>query len=193
MARDDRKQEKPGVSAKADISLVGTVDQAMAEKLRDQLGEAEAGEGPVTIDITTLGGDPEMARRMIVEIDAARERLEGRRLVFVGKTAVYSAGTTMMGGFPVADRYLTRDAVLLLHCRQMEKTMQLQGPLASSRIQLGQVLEEVENGMRLEREGFQTIIEGSDVSLDEICERAMTSWYVPAAEALERRLIAGVV
>jgi hypothetical protein len=37
-----------------------------------------------------LGENAEIARRMMLEIDLARERLPGVRFVFVGKTAVYS-------------------------------------------------------------------------------------------------------
>ena len=78
MARDDRAKAEPDAAAKADISLVGPVDEAMACKLRDALAHATKSEEPLTIDMTTLGGDPEMARRMIAEIDAVRERLKGR-------------------------------------------------------------------------------------------------------------------
>ena len=164
----------------------------MLASFREQLARAEQGGGPIAIELMTMGGDADMGRRLALEVKLARERL-GRRLVFVGKTAIYSAGTTMMGGFPVADRYLTRDAVLLLHCRQLDKTMELQGPLESSRIRLEQALAEIETGQRLEREGFEAIVAGSDIGIDEICEKALTAWYVPAEEALERRLVAGLI
>src|SRR6478735_6715901 len=78
MAREDREISAPKACATADISLVGSVDEAMACKLRDGLIDPAPGDGPLTVDMTTLGGDPEMARRMIVEIDAARHRLHGR-------------------------------------------------------------------------------------------------------------------
>ena len=66
---------------------------------------------------------------MITDLDAARARLSNRRLVFVGKTAVYSAGCTFMAGFPRADRYLTADTVLLIHCRQASETISFDGPI----------------------------------------------------------------
>ena len=193
MARDDRREDRPEVAAKADISLVGTVDQAMAATLRDALAAADGGEGPVTIDLTTLGGDPEMARRMIVEIDAARERLKGRRLVFVGQTAVYSAGCTFMAGFPRADRYLTRDAKLLIHCRQSQETIELDGPIRASIPKLRAKIHEFETGVELEKANFARLIEGSDVTMDELLEKALYNWYVPAEEAAERGLVAGIV
>jgi ATP-dependent protease ClpP protease subunit len=193
MARDDRQKDEPDVTAKADISLVGTVDEAMASKLRDELAQAEAGQGPVTIDITTLGGDPEMARRMIVEVDAARERMKGRRLVFVGKTAVYSAGCTFMAGFPREDRYLTADAKLLIHCRQSQETLEIDGPIRASIPKLQAKIQEFETGVELEKENFARLIDGSDVPMDELLEKALYNWYVPAEEAVERGLVAGIV
>jgi ATP-dependent protease ClpP protease subunit len=193
MARDDREKTAPKVTAAADISLIGSVDEAMACKLRDALGQAEPAGEPLTIDMTTLGGDPEMARRMIAEVDAARERLKGRRLVFVGKTAVYSAGCTFMAAFPRADRYLTADATLLIHCRQLQQTIELDGPIRTHIPKLRSKLHEFETGVQLEKDNFERLVEASDVRMDELLEKALHNWYVPAEEARERGLIAGII
>ena len=194
MARSDEATGADilAIASAPQVRLHGPICDETLTAFLEQLGEAEQGGGPIAIELTTLGGDADTGRRLALEVRLARERM-GRRLVFVGKTAVYSAGTSMMGGFPVADRYLTKDTVLLLHCRQLERTMELQGPLESARIKLEQALAEVEIGQRLEREGFAAIVAGSDVGIDEICEKALTAWYVPAEEALERRLVAGLV
>jgi hypothetical protein len=48
--------------------------------------------------VTTLGGDAEMARRILLEIDRVRQWRQGRggsRFLFLGKTIVYSAGVTI--------------------------------------------------------------------------------------------------
>lgn len=193
MAREDREQNKPDATLSADISLVGSVDGAMACKVRDALAAAEDGDTPLTIDMTTLGGDPEMARRMIVEVDAARKRLKGRRLVFVGKTVVYSAGCTFMAGFPPEDRYLTADATLLIHCRQITQTVELDGPIRSLIAKLESKLHELETGVDLETENFARLIEGTGVSMDELLEKALYNWYVPAEEAAARGLVAAVL
>jgi hypothetical protein len=193
MARDDRKRDTPALTETADHSLVGTVVESMAFKLRDALWEAEPGGQPFTIDMTTLGGDPEMARRMIVEVDAARERLKGRRLVFVGKTVVYSAGCTFMAAFPRDDRYLTDDATLLIHCRQLKQTMELDGPIRSHLPKLTAMVHQLETGISLEEENFERLIEGSDVTMDELLEKALYNWYVTAEEACKRGLVAGII
>jgi ATP-dependent protease ClpP protease subunit len=193
MAREDREKPRPDATATADISLVGPVDEAMTCKLRDALAEVESSSDPLTIDMTTLGGDPEMARRMIVEIDAARQRMKNRRFVFVGKTVVYSAGCTFMAAFPPQDRYLTADAVLLIHCRQLCKTMQLDGPIRSSVPLLRAMIHQLETGIELEKDNFERLIEGTQVSMDELLEKALYNWYVPAKEALDRGLVAGII
>ncbi|MGX7950993.1 peptidase S14 [Tsuneonella sp. HG249] len=181
------------MTAKADISLVGPVDEAMACKLREALENAEKADGPLIIDMTTLGGDPEMARRMIVEVDAARERLKGRRIVFVGKTVVYSAGCTFMAAFPPEDRYLDTDTTLLIHCRQLQQTIELDGPIRAHLPKLQSMIHQFESGIELEKGNFERLIEGTSVKMDELLEKALYNWYVPAGEALERGLIAGIV
>lgn len=177
----------------AQISLIGEVNDQMAGSLIDQLREVDPGEDPVTFEVTTLGGDPEMARRMILEVDLARERLKPRRLVFLGKTTVYSAGVTFMAAFPREDRYLTADATLLIHVRQLEKTVQLSGPMRASLPRLRALCHEVETGKQLEEANFKRLIEGSRVSMDELLEKALYNWYVPAEEAVELGLVAGIV
>lgn len=193
MARDDRKPAAPILTDVPEISLVGSVDEAMACKLRDALAEAEDGNAPFRIDMTTLGGDPEMARRMIVEVDAARERLKGRRLIFIGKTVVYSAGCTFMAAFPRADRYLTEDATLLIHCRQLQQTIELDGPIRSHLPKLKAMIHQLETGIELEMDNFERLVEESDVQIDELLEKALYNWYVPAKEACERGIVAGII
>lgn len=193
MARDDRKRTAPSITDTADLSLVGTVDEAMACKLRDALAQADDSDAPYTIDMTTLGGDPEMARRMMVEIDAARARLKNRRYVFIGKTVVYSAGVTFMAAFPAQDRYLNADSTLLIHCRQLDQTIELDGPIRASIPKMEAMIHQLETGVALEEDNFRRLIEGSDVSMDELLEKALYNWYVPAIEARERGLVADVI
>lgn len=179
------------VSALPHAVLCGLLELDSVGRLRQQL--AQAGDAdPVVVEVMTLGGDAEAGRRLALEIALARRRL-GRRLVFLGKTTVYSAGVTMMAGFPVADRFLTRDCRLLIHCRKMARTLNLEGPLAACEQQLREVLAEIETGRSLQTEGYRQLVEGSSVSLEEVERRAADNWYLPADEALARGLIAGVV
>jgi ATP-dependent protease ClpP protease subunit len=192
MARDDNPKLSAGI-LDAQVSLMGEVTEDMASSLRDELHKVDAGADPVVVEITTLGGDAEMARRMVLEIDLARERLKPRRLVFLGKTVVYSAGVTVMSAFPRQDRFLTSDAMLLIHCRQLDKTVELQGPMRGSLPQVQALCHQMSVGIDLEKQNFERLIEGSKVSLDDLFEKALYNWYVPAEEALELGLVAGIV
>lgn len=193
MARsDDIPAEIRQLAQAPQVRLLGNVSEEMVNAFRDQLSAIEAGDGAVAVELTSLGGDAEMGRRLALEVGLARDRL-GRRLVFIGKTAIYSAAATVMGGFAVQDRYLTRDTLLLVHCRQMERTLDLGGPLGASRNRVAQLLGEIESGLALQEEGYAALVEGSDVPMGEIREKAQDGWYVQAEEALARGLVAGLV
>ena len=190
----DRSQAAPPAGIlDAQIALVGSIDDALICSMLDQLGTLPDGDEPVVLELTTLGGDAEMGRRAMLEAELARERLRPRRLVFLGKTVVYSAGVTLMSGFPREDRFLTADAALLIHCRQIEKDLKLQGPLRSNLPKVQALCKELEFGIRLETEAFEHLIEGSDVSMDELQQKALYNWYLPAEEAVDRGLVAGIV
>ena len=123
-----------------------------------------------------MGGDPEMARRIVLEVDNARARLAGRFL-FLGKTVVYSAGATIMSGFPKGDRWFARDTMLMIHCRKLDKTVEISGPIRTSLPQLRALQNQIETGIALEDENFRRLIEGSDVTIEEIFEKALCNWY----------------
>jgi hypothetical protein len=193
VALSDPQHEGPDlIRCAPQIRLSGSVDEAMLDNFMTQLANVPPGEDPIIVELMTLGGGAETGRRLALEVRLARERL-GRRMIFLGKTAVYSAGVTIMSGFPRTDRFLSGDAVLLIHCRQLDMTVQLNGPLKANALRLRQLIAEVEIGLRLEEEGFADLILGSQVSMDELMERAPTNWYMQAAEAAARGVVAAVV
>src|SRR5688500_12897138 len=113
MARsDDDRATIAGLAQAPQVRLLGSVDEAMLNAYHEQLSAAEGGEGPIAVEITSTGGDADIGRRLALEVGMARDRLR-RRMVFIGKTVVYSAAATLMSGFRRDDRYLTADAVLL--------------------------------------------------------------------------------
>lgn len=193
MARsDDDRATIASLAQAPQVRLLGSVDAEMLNAFHDQLAAAQVGEGPIGIEITSTGGDADIGRRLALEVGLARARLS-RRLVFIGKTVVYSAAATLMSGFRKEDRYLTADAVLLVHCRQLEKCLDLEGPLNASRNRVAQLLGEIENGLLLQKEGYQALIEGSQVSFEEISAKAEDGWYIQAEEAAARGLVAGLI
>lgn len=193
MARSDTEFSSISELARTpQIRLNGPITQDSLDAFLDQVGTVAAGEEPIAVEVTTTGGDAEIGRRLALEVKLARERLK-RRLIFVGKTVVYSAGATLMGGFPREDRYLTDDTVLLIHCRKLSKDLSLDGPLRALRIELEQVISEIDIGLTLQQEGYAEIVRGSGVSIDEVTSKAEQGWYLQAPEALERGLVAGLV
>lgn len=175
------------------IRLIGDIDTTMLLSFQRQLSEVGGGpEDPVVVELTTLGGDAELSRRLALEMRLARRRMD-RRLIFFGKTAVYSAGVTVMAAFPRKDRFVTRDTVLLIHGRRMDKQVHFTGPLKAQAQVAREILAQIELGLELERDGFAELVEDADVSIDEVIERAAHNWYVTAEEALKRKLVAALV
>jgi ATP-dependent protease ClpP protease subunit len=172
--------------------LLGDIDKYSVERLLDQLGKAERAGGDVALELTTLGGDPDMARRIVLEIERARARLTGRFL-FLGKTIVYSAGITIMSAFPSGDRWLTRDAMLMIHGRKLEKTVELSGPIRASIPMVEALLAQLKTGIAHEEENFRRLIHGCDISPEELRQKALHNWYLGAEDALRRGLVAGIL
>jgi ATP-dependent protease ClpP protease subunit len=185
------ESEARAILAKPPIRLIGHVDEAMYKVFRDQLNAAPD-EGPLAVSITTLGGDPEIARAMADDIRVLREN-DDRVVLFLGKVAVYSAGATLMAGFPVECRYLTRATRLMIHERIIDKTIRLNGPLRNCVDSLKAALHEVEHSIEIEEEGFRAIVEGSQVDFATMRRRAPENWYIRCEEALELGLIAGII
>lgn len=173
------------------VRLHGPVDDAMYDRFCDQLGACPA-EGMLVVTLTTLGGDPEVARAMGDDIRLIRE-FQGRDILFLGKVAVYSAGATFMSAFPVEHRFLTRDTRLLIHERQIQKQVTLNGPLRMVVASLRAALNEIETSVAIEEEGFRDLIKGSSVSFDEVHARAPDNWYIGAEEARYLGLVLDII
>ena len=121
------------------------------------------------------------------------EMSPGRRFVFLGKAAIYSAGTTFMSFFTRPNRYLTRGTRLMIHERKMNKQIALSGPLTTCVAGVKAALHELTCSIEIQNEGFANLVAGSDVPLDEVLEKAPSNWYLEAEEAKRRGLIEGVI
>lgn len=177
---------------KPHVELIGELTEDRAVDFIKRLQDVAEGTEPLLISVTTVGGDADLARRILLELSRLRQR-SARRIAFIGKTQCYSAGVSIMSAFPVADRYLTGDCWLLIHCRQLDKTVEISGPMRESLPYVEAVAAQIRVGKQLEDETFTRLIEGSDIGFDEIAGKAPSNWYLSASEALERRLVAGVV
>jgi ATP-dependent protease ClpP protease subunit len=182
---------KPQDFHNAAVLLSGPVDYQMYADFRMKL-EGAPQDGLVVVELSTLGGDPEVARMMGEDIRFHSD-VESRRLVFLGKAAVYSAGTTFMSFFARENRYLTRGTRLMIHERKMDKQIHVEGPLTTCIAGLEATLNEIRESITIQNEGFENLVRGSQVSMEEVLQRAPTNWYVEAQEALRLGLIAGVI
>jgi hypothetical protein len=81
----------------------------------------------------------------------------------------------------------------MVQCRKLNKTLELSNFLRAERPRVEALLSEIDIGIKVQTWGFEELIAGSDVSLDELEEKAAENWYLTAEQALQRGLIAGVV
>jgi ATP-dependent protease ClpP protease subunit len=113
---------------------------------------------------------------------------------FLGKTYVYSAGVTIMGAVPCARRFLTHDTQLLIHERKLRRELHLDGPLSTCASILRNALEEVEAGQRLERTGFEELVEGCNLDVEALLAKVLDQdWYLDADMAERLGLVRGLV
>ncbi len=174
------------------ILLSGEVDYDMYVSFRDQLAGASQG-GLIVVELSTLGGDPEVARMMGEDIRFHSELSTSRRFVFLGKAAIYSAGTTFMSFFAPENRYLTRGTRLMVHERKLSKQLLVEGPLTTCIATVKATLHEIEASIAIQNEGFENLIRGSSVAMEEVLERAPSNWYIEATEAQRLGLVAAVL
>src|SRR4051812_17519815 len=135
------------------VALCGVVDYAMYASFRQQF-DAASGQDLVVITLSTLGGDPEVARLMGEDVRFASETEPQRRFVFLGKAAIYSAGTTFMSFFVRENRYLTRGTRLMIHERKLCKEVKLDGPLTTLIPELEANINEIRASIAIQNEGF---------------------------------------
>lgn len=174
---------------KPQIRLLGGIDEDM---LLNFLGELDKlpDEGPVVIELTTMGGEAETARRIAQEI---RSLTADREVYVLGKTYVYSAGITIMAAVPTARRFLTRDTVLLIHERRFERTMKFEGALRSAIAIAQDLLAELEMAEKLECEGFAQLAAGSKLTGEALYDKVREKdWYLRAEEAVSLGLAGGL-
>lgn len=177
--------------ARPHVNLSGTIDQDLYASFREQLAAAPS-QGTLVVSLSTLGGDPEVARLMGDDIRLMRE-YSGREILFLGKVAVYSAGATFMAAFPAGKRFLSRGTRIMIHERSLTKTIEVSGPLRTCVAGIKANLHEIEQSIRIEEEGFRDLVEGTSIDFDEVRRRAPENWYIEAEEARSLGLVLDVI
>lgn len=171
------------------IRLIGTVGEDMVRQYLSQFEAiSRSRKRTFVLELTTYGGKADYGYRIAEEIRLAREYYD-KDPIFLGKTFVYSAGMIILAAFPKNKRYITKHTTLLTHERRIEEDVKFLGPLVANIQVAKEILADFENGKRIQNHNFAQLIEGSNISLEEILRRAETGWYLTAEEALERELV----
>ena len=157
------------------VLLSGPVNYDMYRDFRRQFENA-LDQKLIIVELSTLGGDPEVARMMGEDIRYHSEMNPDRRYAFLGKAAIYSAGTTFMSFFARPNRYLTRGTRLMIHERKLSKELQINGPLTTCIATVKATLHEIESSIVIQNEGFENLIRGSQVTMEEVLQRAPSNW-----------------
>jgi ATP-dependent protease ClpP protease subunit len=175
------------------ISLNGSItEETTLPFFLDRLAAVRASGEDLILELNTAGGDADAACRIALEITLFI-RHSGRRAFCVGKTVVYSAGVTILAAFPRSCRFLTEDAVLLVHERRLEKSLELSGPIKACIQIVTEQLHMLKTAEKLELEGFRKLTEGSKVGVDDLYDLATRNCYIHAKEALELELVGEVL
>ena len=98
-----------------------------------------------------------------------------------------------MSFFALKNRYLTRGTRLMIHERKLSKTLNIDGPLTTCVATVKATLNEIQASIAIQNEGFENLISGSKVTMEQVLERAPFNWYIEAQEAFSLGLIAAVL
>ena len=77
-----------------------------------------------------------------------------------------------MSFFSIENRFLTRGTRLMIHERKLDKQIQINGPLATCVATVTAALHEIEASIAIQNEGFENLIRGCNVSMQEVLRRA---------------------
>jgi hypothetical protein len=110
-----------------------------------------------------------------------------------GKGRDLFSGDDLHEFFAVENRYLTRGTRLMIHERKLDKTLHISGPLTTCVATVKATLHEIEASIAIQNEGFENLIRGSKVMLDDLLSRAPGNWYIEATEARSLGLVSDVL
>jgi hypothetical protein len=77
--------------------------------------------------------------------------------------------------------------------RKLDKQLHINGPLTTCVATVTATLHEIEASIAIQNEGFENLIRGSKLTMDEVLRRAPGNWYIEANEAKSLGLVAEVL
>jgi ATP-dependent protease ClpP protease subunit len=187
--------ERPSIERllyEPNIAINGPIDDSTVHFFLDCLQKVRTDGEDLVMELVTNGGDADAAGRIAAELRIF-QRHSGHPAYCVGKSKLYGAGVIIFAAFPRQHRFLTEDAVLFVHERELEKSIELKGPIKSS-IQIHrQELALLETAEQLEIAGFDELVAGSSLTADQMYQRALANSYIHADEAFTQGLVAEIL
>lgn len=77
--------------------------------------------------------------------------------------------------------------------RKLDKSLHISDPLTTCVASVAGTLREIEASMAIQNEGFENLIRGSKVTMDDVLSRAPGNWYIEANEAKSLGLVSEVL
>ncbi|MBB4237938.1 ATP-dependent Clp protease proteolytic subunit [Rhizobium esperanzae] len=191
-AEDGRKDDINRLLFEPNAAINGAIDDNTLTSFLDQIADMRSGNQDLVLELNTVGGDADVARRIALEIRLF-SRHAGRSAYCVGKSYVYSAGVTILAAFDRQNRYLTADAFLLIHERRISGGIELSGPMTACIQMVQEELAMLETAQRLEKEGFDELVKGSKMSSEELFRCARKNCYMSAQDALSYGLVGRIL
>jgi hypothetical protein len=81
----------------------------------------------------------------------------------------------------------------MIHERKLDKTLHIAGPLTTCVATVTAILHEIEASIAIQNEGFENLVRGSTVTMDDVLIRAPSNWYIEANEAKSLGLVIEVL
>jgi hypothetical protein len=81
----------------------------------------------------------------------------------------------------------------MIHERKLDKTLHITGPLTACVATVKAMLHEIEASIAIQNEGFENLIRGSKVMMDDVLNPAPANWYIEANKARSLGLVSDVL
>ena len=81
----------------------------------------------------------------------------------------------------------------MIHERKLNKVLNIDGPLTTCVATVKATLHEIEASIAIQNEGFENLIRGSEVTMEQVLQHAPFNWYIEADEAAASGLVRAVL
>jgi hypothetical protein len=104
-------------------------------------------------------------------------------------------GVRDMGALWLSERLVQDECEPYASLAELQRhiLLQIDGPLTTCVATVKATLNEIEASIAIQNEGFENLIAGSNVTMEQVLQRSPCNWYIESQEALALGLIRGVL